>query len=56
MSDSINDDEYIASLLTQEAKNAKKKYELVGLDAFSSKRCATGLSGPLKLRLLDHGQ
>lgn len=34
------DDEYVASLLTQDAKDATKKYELVGIDAFNpKKRC-----------------
>jgi hypothetical protein len=37
----LEDDEYVATLLKQEAKSAKKTYELVGLDAFNPKRCVT---------------
>jgi hypothetical protein len=32
-----NEDEYIARLLKQDALNASKKYDFVGMDAF--KRC-----------------
>jgi hypothetical protein len=32
------DDDYVANLLAKDAKSAKKTYELVGIDAFSSKR------------------
>jgi hypothetical protein len=39
------DDDYIANLLTKDAKTAKKTYELVGIDAFSSKRYVTTLTG-----------
>lgn len=45
MGANIDDDNYIAKLLAQDAKTANKKYELVGLDAFSLKRCVTGLHG-----------
>jgi hypothetical protein len=43
MGANIDDDNFIAQLLVQDAKTATKKYELVGLDAFSSKRCVTNL-------------
>ena len=39
MASKLDDDEYVANLLKQDAKNATKKYELVGIDAFNSKRC-----------------
>jgi hypothetical protein len=39
----LEDDEYVATLLKQEAKSAKKTYELVGLDAFNPKRCVAVL-------------
>jgi hypothetical protein len=39
MTGNIEDDEYVASLLKQDAKNASKKYDLVGIDAFNPKRC-----------------
>lgn len=35
----IEDDEYVAKLLAQDAKKTTKTYDLVGLDAFNSKRC-----------------
>lgn len=35
----IDDDEYVAKLLAQDAKNTTKTYDLVGLDAFNPKRC-----------------
>jgi hypothetical protein len=38
------DDEYVAKLLAQDAKSAKKTYELVGIDAFGSKRCVPTLT------------
>jgi len=41
MANNIHDDEHIAELLKQDAKNAKKKYELVGIDAFNPKRCVS---------------
>lgn len=45
MTSDIDDDEYVAGLLKQDAQNAKKKYELVGLDAFNPKRCVASLPG-----------
>jgi len=30
----IDDDDYVANLLKQDAKDTAKKYEMVGLDAF----------------------
>jgi hypothetical protein len=39
------DDDYVASLLAKDAKSAKKTYELVGIDAFSSKRYVSTLTG-----------
>lgn len=44
MPDNIEDDAYIAELLKQDAKKAKKKYELVGIDAFNPKRCVSSNS------------
>ena len=35
--DHVEDDEYVARLLRQDALNASKKYNLVGLDAFKSR-------------------
>jgi hypothetical protein len=35
----IDDDEYIAKLLAQDAKKTSKTYDLVGIDAFNPKRC-----------------
>lgn len=43
MASKFDDDEYLANLLTQDAKNATKKYELVGIDAFNPKRCVANL-------------
>jgi hypothetical protein len=43
MTGNIEDDEYVASVLKQDAKNATKKYDLVGIDAFNPKRCVTNL-------------
>jgi hypothetical protein len=43
MAGNLDDDEYVASLIKQDAQTAKKKYELVGLDAFNPKRCVTSL-------------
>jgi hypothetical protein len=45
MAGNLDDDEYIAKLLKQDAKSAKKTYELVGLDAFNPKRCVANLLG-----------
>jgi hypothetical protein len=45
MAGTVDDDEYVASLLKQDAQNAKKKYELVGIDAFNPKRCVESLKG-----------
>jgi hypothetical protein len=45
MTGNLDDDEYVANLLKQDAKSAKKKYELVGIDAFNPKRCVTNLLG-----------
>jgi hypothetical protein len=39
MTGNIEDDEYVANLLKQDAKNATKKYDLVGIDAFNPRRC-----------------
>lgn len=33
----INDDEYVANLLKQDAQKTAKQYKLVGLDAFSTR-------------------
>ena len=41
MPNDIDEDEYIAKLLQEDAKSAKKTYELVGIDAFNSKRCVS---------------
>lgn len=49
MQANINDDTYIATLLKEDAKNAKKKYELVGIDAFNPKRCVYANILPLPL-------
>lgn len=40
----IDDDGYIAKLLAEDAKSARKTYELVGLDAFNPKRCVASSS------------
>lgn len=48
----IIDDEYVANLLKQDAKTAKTKYELVGIEAFNSKRCVASLFGLLYFQLL----
>jgi hypothetical protein len=39
----IDNDEYVAKLLAQDAKKASKTYDLVGIDAFNSKRCVWSL-------------
>ena len=39
----IDDDEYVARLLAQDAKKTSKTYDLVGLDAFNPKRCVGSL-------------
>ena len=46
MAKNLDDDEYVAELLKQDAKNAKKKYELVGIDAFNPRRCVPSLRVP----------
>jgi hypothetical protein len=38
MQNGIDDDEYVAKLLKQDAKTTAKKYEMVGLDAFLPQR------------------
>lgn len=38
-----DDDEYVARLLSEDAKKTTKTYALVGLDAFNPKRCVRGL-------------
>ena len=43
MTGNIEDDEYVANLLKQDAQNATKKYDLVGLDAFNPRRCVANL-------------
>lgn len=42
MAKDLDDDAYIAELLKEDAKKATKKYELVGIDAFSP-RCVMSL-------------
>lgn len=39
----IDDDEYVANLLAQDAKKTSKTYDLVGIDAFNPKRCVGSL-------------
>lgn len=39
MPSDIDEDEYAAKLLAQDAKKSTKTYDLVGLDAFNPKRC-----------------
>ena len=39
MADNIDDDEYVANLLKQDAADAAKQYKMVGLDAFKPARC-----------------
>ncbi|CAO2657637.1 Nn.00g037630.m01.CDS01 [Neocucurbitaria sp. VM-36] len=46
MAAKFHDDEYVANLLKQDAKNATKKYELVGIDAFNPKRAKSGAPKP----------
>lgn len=36
--DSLEDDEYVANLLKEDARRSAKKYEMVGLDAFLPQR------------------
>jgi hypothetical protein len=43
MPSNLDNDDYVANLLKQEAKNATKKYELVGIDAFNPRRCVASL-------------
>jgi hypothetical protein len=45
MAGNFDDDEFVANLLKQDAKREKKKYELVGIDAFNPKRCVANLLG-----------
>jgi hypothetical protein len=33
------DDDYVANILKQDAKNTAKQYKLVGMDAFQPKKC-----------------
>lgn len=40
----IDDDDYVANLLKEEAKESAKRYELVGVDAFKPKRCVISFS------------
>ncbi|KAF2632631.1 hypothetical protein BU25DRAFT_79071 [Macroventuria anomochaeta] len=42
----IDDDEYVAKLLAQDAKKMSKTYDLVGLDAFNPKRSRAGAPKP----------
>lgn len=44
MSGGMDDDEYVANLLVQDAKDSTKKYELVGIDAFNPRRCVASLN------------
>lgn len=44
MSGDMDDDEYVANILVQDAKNSTKKYELVGIDAFNPRRCVANLN------------
>ncbi|OAG06863.1 uncharacterized protein CC84DRAFT_1204533 [Paraphaeosphaeria sporulosa] len=44
--DSIDDDEYVARLLKQDAVDASKKYSFVGLDAFHPKRLRSDAPKP----------
>ncbi|KAF1945128.1 hypothetical protein EJ02DRAFT_370399 [Clathrospora elynae] len=46
MTGDIDDDEYVAGLLKQDAKNVTKKYELVGIDAFNPRRMKSGAPKP----------
>ncbi|PVI06518.1 hypothetical protein DM02DRAFT_552503 [Periconia macrospinosa] len=42
----IDDDDYVVNLLKQDAKNAAKNYELVGIDAFNPKRSRSSAPKP----------
>jgi hypothetical protein len=44
MQNAIDDDEYVAKLLKQDAKTTAKKYEMVGLDAFLPQRSVTPIA------------
>lgn len=44
MDDGDLNDEYVARLLKQDATDAKKKYELVGVGAFAPKRCVLAVA------------
>ncbi|KAH7402561.1 hypothetical protein BKA66DRAFT_449046 [Pyrenochaeta sp. MPI-SDFR-AT-0127] len=46
MTGRLDDDEYVANLLKEDAKSATKKYELVGIDAFNPKRIKSGAPKP----------
>jgi hypothetical protein len=35
----LDDDEYVANLLKEDAKKTAKQYSLLGMDAFLPKRC-----------------
>lgn len=41
--DKLNDDDYVANLLKEDAKKTAKQYKMVGLDAFLPQRCVAGL-------------
>jgi hypothetical protein len=43
MASNMDNDEYVANLLKQDAKNVTKKYELVGIDAFNPRRSVASL-------------
>ncbi|KAJ4345990.1 hypothetical protein N0V95_005813 [Ascochyta clinopodiicola] len=44
----IDDDEYVANLLAQDAKKSTKTYDLVGLNAFNPRRTPASDSDPLE--------
>ncbi|EMD89855.1 hypothetical protein COCC4DRAFT_126260 [Bipolaris maydis ATCC 48331] len=48
MAKNLDDDEYVAELLKQDAKSATKKYELVGIDAFNPRRANSSAPKPNK--------
>ncbi|KAF2477287.1 uncharacterized protein BDR25DRAFT_277053 [Lindgomyces ingoldianus] len=51
--DDIDNDDYVANLLKQDAKNTAKKYDMVGLDAFIPKRSQLRAPKP-NTRFLRH--
>ncbi|KAF2658552.1 hypothetical protein K491DRAFT_690067 [Lophiostoma macrostomum CBS 122681] len=53
MADNIDDDEYVANLLKQDATDAAKQYKMVGLDAFKPARARSGAPKP-NTRFLRH--